>query len=262
VSVTNTVSGAPETPVAAETQPDPKAEAAALRAELDGVKARLTDQERAAEFWYQKSLSGAAAPPEPKAAEPEPEEDVDVLDVLTTKGAKGLDEILARRGYVRADEVDARVNSRAAQFATENELLQSYPDLRDQKSEFFRSTAAHYGELKSQGVPEALAMRIAAERAELDGIKTGKVKTPQQIQTDERARKEANRIARINAQSGDRRPRAAEPEDEADDEMTDHEKRICDAMGVSYEAYQKRARQGVQMSLRGLSRDGRSERRG
>lgn len=221
---------------------------AAIQAELAALKDQVSEQKRVSEFWFNKANNNAAAPPPPPEPKAEPEEDVDVLDVLTTKGAAGLDAILAKRGYVRADQVNATVNAKAQQLATENELLTAYPDLRDKNSEFFRQTAVAYGELKSQGVPEATAMRLAAQQVELNGIKSGKVKTPQQKADDAKTQRETERQARIRAQAGDRTnsrtPESAEPDD---DELSDAERRICVGMGITEESYKKRVRSGTQI---------------
>lgn len=194
-----------------------------------------------AEYWFNQA--NTRTPAAAAASVPEPEDETDVLDAITTKGAKGLDEILAKRGFVRRDEAERMVNTRAAQFSTENDLMTEYPDLRNKQSEFFRSTAQFFGELKAQGVPEATAMRMAAERAELAGIKAGKVKTPAQ-------RTEDTRQSRIKAQAGDRNAPHTPEGSEGDDELTDNERRICAAMGITEEAYKARAQKGVQMSFR------------
>src|ERR1700733_10177863 len=103
-----TVSGAEEEQAATGVTPPAAADdPAVLKAELELTKGRLAEQERVAGYWYDQR----SGPPqqvfqaEPEA-EPEPEEEIDMIDLLATKGAKGLDAILAKRGYVRAAEVD------------------------------------------------------------------------------------------------------------------------------------------------------------
>lgn len=247
-------------PVQAVTPP-PAEDVAAIKAELAAAKAEAAEKTRVADYWYQQR-SQAVAPPEPKA-EPEPEDDTDILDVLTTKGTKGLDEILSKRGYVRADDVEARVNAKANQLATENQLLNSYPDLKDDKSEFFQSTAQHYNDLRRQGVPDAVAMRQAARNAELDGIHSGKVKTPAQKTEDAKSQQAADRRARADAQAGDRSTRQSQAI-EGDDELSDNDhaavRQLADALDISVEAAEKRyiarAKAGVNVSLK-LDRRGR-----
>jgi len=247
---------------AAVTPPPAAAEdVAAIKAELAAAKADAAEKARVADYWYGQRAQ-AAAPPTPEP-EPEPEEDIDVLDALTTKGMKGLDEILAKRGYVRGDEVDARVNSRANQLAAENQLLTAYPDLQDDKSEFFQATAQHYNDLRRQGVPDAVAMRQAARNAELDGIHSGKVKTPAQKTTDATAQRQADRQARAHAQAGDRGGRQTVAI-EGDDELSDNDhaavRQLADALDITEAEAEKRyiarAKAGVNVSLK-LDRRGR-----
>jgi hypothetical protein len=234
----------------------PAEDLATIKAELAAAKADAAEKTRVADYWYQQRSQATAAPPEPKP-EPEPEEDIDVLDALTTKGVKGLDEILSKRGYVRADEVDARVNSRANQMAAEHELLTQYPDLGKSDSEFFQSTAQHYNDLRKQGVPDAVAMRQAARNAELDGIHSGKVKTPAQKTTDTTAQRQADRQARANAQAGDRGGRQA-VDLSGDDELSDNDhaavRQLADALDITEAAAEKRyiarAKAGVNVALK------------
>jgi hypothetical protein len=247
---------APAAPAAAQAatppatpQPDHSAEIAALKAEVESTR-------QAAEFWRSQRTPAPASAPAADP-EPEPEDNTDILDLLATQGAKGFDAFMRKRGYVSQKEVEATVRAtveaKGAQLSTEAELLSNYPDLRNKDSEFFRMTALNYGELKNQGVPEHLAMKLAAQQAELQGIRSGKVKTPAQVATETAAEKEAARLARIKAQSGERQARTADGiGEEGDDELTAAEKHICVAMGISEDAYKARAKKGVQMG--GLGR--------
>jgi hypothetical protein len=238
----------PIAPVVPVTQPTE--DVAAIKAQLTAAQEAAAENKRVADYWYEQR--GMRAPEPVAAPEPEPEDDTDILDVLTTQGVKGFDALLAKRGFVRAADVDARVNSKAAQLTAEADLINQYPDLRKRDSAFFVATARHYGDLTRQGVPEAVAMRLAAERAETDGIRAGTVKTPAQIAADAKTAKEATRLARIAAQAGDRTSRTAEVDGADDDDtLTAHEKHICAAMGISEESYIARAKAGVQMSSRG-----------
>jgi hypothetical protein len=244
-----TISNTPETPApvvaaAVATPVDNTAELTALRAELAQTK-------QATQFWADKYQASSAAPPAPVTT-PVPEEEVDILDILATQGAKGFDAFMRKRGYVQQAEVDATVNAKGQQLSTEAELLANYPDLKDHSSDFFRATAANYGELRKQGVSDALAMKLGAQQAQLEGFKSGRVKTPTQVAADTAATKEAARIARVKAQSGDRTAPGRTTEgvgDEGDgDELTPEQKHICAQMGISEESYIARAKKGTQMS--------------
>lgn len=218
---------------------------AALNARIADLERQNGEIQRTAEFWHGKANAKPAAAP---AAEPE--DDTDLLEVLTTQGVKGLKAVLAKQGFVSREEALAIANDKAAQLTKESELLSTYPDLKKKDSEFFKTTAQHYGQLKAAGIPESLAMELAAEKTQLEFLKTGKAKTPQQQSDEAKAAREAARLARIAAQAGDRGAPPASEDSEDDDELTAQEKHICAQMGISEEAYIKRAKSGVQMSAR------------
>jgi hypothetical protein len=202
----------------------------------------VSESDRNARFWFEKANKKDGPAPAAAPAEEEP----DVLDLLTTKGAKGLDELLAKRGFVKKEEAVSLVNSKASQLTSEAQLLKQYPELEDKESEFFKVTAGHYGELKQAGVPEEMAMSLAVERADLQLLRAGKRKTPQQVADDRKAEREQDRLARIAAQGGDRGGRV--PADtEEDEELTTHQKHIVQQMGITEEAYKKRAKEGVKV---------------
>jgi hypothetical protein len=217
----------------------PAVDTAAYQRQIDELKEQVAEGQRTAQYWADKVKAGA--PTKPAEAEDEP----DVLEAITTGGAKGFDKLAKQRGFIQRDEVESLINQRAASLTEEQQLLKEYPDLSKKESEFFRATALEYGKLVKSGVPQAVAMGNAARQTELEFIKAGKIKLPAAAQTKEE--KEAARVARIAAQSGDtgaRRPAAA---DEEDEDLTAEQKHIADAMGISHEAYAKRAKNGVAM---------------
>lgn len=237
----------------------PAKDAAALEREIEQLKQSNGELQRTAEFWRGK----ASDKPADKTPPPATEDDVDLLAVIATKGVKGLDEVLKKRGYISKEEADQLVNAKAGLLKTEEQLYDQYPELKDQNSEFFKATAAEYRQLKNAGVPEHLAMSMAAKSTALSFLESGKRKTRQQ-QTDEtKAQKEADRLARIAAQGGDRGARTT-ADDEGDDEITPAEERIIRNMLMhepgadgklptyeqAVEKYRARAKAGVQVSRR------------
>lgn len=234
---------APETPPAPPAAPP--APPPVSKEEFEALKAQIEEHKRTAQFWYDKANQKQEAP-KPAAPAAEPEEDI--LDIVT-KGPKAFDEFMRKRGYAKVDEVDSKVNAKAAALQAEQELYASYPELKNTKSEFFTATAMEYGALVKEGVPESAAMRLAADRVALREIQGGKRKTPAQISEDEKAAKAAERAARAAAQSGDRGGRPAEGSEE-DEELTPEQKHIISAMGISEEAYKKRAKEGVRMAAK------------
>jgi len=223
---------------AAEQQPDPKtlqAEIDRLRNEATALKAQTAEQEQAIRYWHEAATEGGKKEPAPKQDTPADGEE-DLLEVVTRSGAKGLKEVLKKHGFVESSEVDQRIESRAQQIATENELAARYPELKDNKSEFFQATAKEYKVLTDSGVPQALAMKLAAERAELQGYQSGKRLT---------AAEKEEREARARAQGGGKEKKAAAAPEEDNDELDAEQKYICEAMGVDPEAYKKRAKAGI-----------------
>lgn len=211
--------------------PDPKE----LQQEIERLKAESSEKDSAIRYWHEQA-KGAGKPAD-KPASDEPD-DEDLLDIVAKKGAAGLKEVLKKHGFVDASEVEKRIEKRAVVISTENELAAKYPELKDQKSEFFKATAAHYADLVKEGTPHHVAMKQAARMAALDGYESGKRETT--------AQKE-EREARARAQAGATNRRSAEPE-EGNDELDDEQKRICEALGVDPEKYKERAKAGVRVS--------------
>ncbi len=245
-----TPAAAPVTPAAAAATPagPTAAEFAALKAESEANKAAAAEHQRTAEFWHGKATAKPAAPAKAEPAEPE----VDLLDLITTGGPKALMAHMRKQGLITRDEVDATVNAKVAQVTKETELLSQYPDLGKRDSEFFKATAANYGALKAAGVPEALAMELGAQQAELAGIKSGTVKTAAQKTEEQKATEAADRAARAAAGGGDHGNRNAAGEG-ADEDLTPEQRTIAIRMlggnGVTneqaVEKYKARAKLGT-----------------
>jgi hypothetical protein len=231
-------------------QAAPPVDAAALSRQVQDLTTQLSEQTKALQFWYEKAKAQpvGAAP----AVAPEPEPEPDVLDVVTTKGAKGLDELLAKRGYVKREELETAIESKVQHVTSATDLVKRYPDLNDEKSEFFQTTAREYGRLKKSGVNDAEAMSMAADRTALALINAGKMKTPAQRDADDKAAREQDRLARIRAQGGEgggARPSGGGE----DDDLTPEQKAIAVKMLAdedttaeqAIERYKQRAKKGV-----------------
>jgi len=243
-------------PPAAESTPPPEPSAADLAkdARIQALEAHNAELQRTSEFWHSRASERPAAAAAPAAtATPEPEEDEDLLDLITTKGVKGLDALMTKRGYVRRDEVDHKVNAKATQVTDEARLVAQYPELNDNKSDFFMATATRYGTLVKNGTPEHMAMRLAAEGAELEMIRAGKMQTPAEKAAATKAQRETERLAHVAAQGGDRGGRTTDQEES--DELTAEQRAVAIRMlavdGVTeeqaIERYKARAKKGVAM---------------
>jgi hypothetical protein len=215
---------------------------AEFQRQIEELREQVAEGQRTAQYWAEKARGNGTTP---KQAEPPAEEEPDVLEAITTGGAKGFDALASKRGFIRKAEVEELINQKAAALTKEQELMALYPDLKRKDSEFFKATAMEYGELIKAGVSQTLAMETAAQRAELAFIRSGKIKLPGSEPTKEE--KEAARLARIAAQSGEGSMRRPPAEAAEDDELTPQQKHIADSMGISHEAYLKRAKAGVKM---------------
>jgi len=237
---------------AAPAQPAPATvDAAKYEKDMADLREQVAEANRTAAFWAEQARSGATpAQPEP---EPEPEDDdTDVLEAITTNGTKGFDALAAKRGFIKRDEVQSMIDNRAnaiiANNTKETELLGRYPDLKDKNTPFFKATANYYGGLVRGGTPQHIAMELAAEKTELEFMREGKIPSGK---TD----READRLARIAAQSGGAGPRRPAAGESDDDTLTPEQKHIAAQMGISEEAYLKRAKAGVRMGGKPAHRD-------
>ncbi len=245
----------PETTAVSENTPAAAPDVAALQKQIDDLKAENAEKDRAAQFWHEKATA-RAEPAKATREDKEDDKDDDVLEAITVGGAKGLDALLAKRGYVRGEEVDKRVNAKAAALQQEQQLIAEYPDLKKKDSEFFKATAIRYGELIKADVAPGVAMRMAAESTELAFLREGKLQTP----AEQKAEKDRERKARATAAGGEHTTRTQQGDPE-DDELTPQQMRIVRSMLVgspgkdgkpmdeaaAVEVYKTRAKAGVQM---------------
>ena len=242
------------TPTPAPEQQPPAAPAAAappaedLQKVIADLRQQVEESQRTAQFWAERAQTGAAPAQPAPAAEPE-DDDTDVLEAITSNGTKGFESIAEKRGFVKRADVEQMIEQRATALTKEQELLGQYPDLRNRQSEFFKTTAAHYGSMIKAGTPAATAMQLAANMAELDLMRSGKLPTPNG--DSDKGSREAERLARIAAQGGGAGPRRPSGAETDDDSLTPEQKHIAAMMGISEEAYLKRAKAGVQMGGKG-----------
>jgi hypothetical protein len=220
---------------------DNTAAMAALQAQIDALKAESTakdaqiaEKDQAARYWHEEAKKKPAA----KADTPiETETEEDPLEVLSKKGVKGFKELAEKLGFVSGESVDSRIESRARQLTEDAALAKEYPELADEKSEFFKSTAKHFQTLTAAGVPKGVATRQAANNAYLEGVRSGKIVT--KAEQDEREERAA-------AAGGDKsKGKGKTTSDDENDELSDFQKSICREMGVDEKAYKDRAKKGI-----------------
>lgn len=234
---------------AKQSQPDPRdQEIRELRKQLRASAKRIRELEESERAWAERArrLSAEEKPHEEEAAA---DEDLDVIEALTSDGAKGLDKILRKLGYARVEDVEQRIEQTRAHMTRDAKLIARYPDLADENSDFFRATAQRYQELvKNPALRDSgMLLELAAELAEGDlALRRRQARGGRDFGLDD-DESEEERVERVRAQAGSRGRRAAEQTPD-DDELTPLQKRIAARFGISEDAYRKRARQGVQIS--------------
>jgi hypothetical protein len=240
-----------DTPVEKPVEP-PKDEQKEIREELASLRNRLSETENNAKYWYEQAKGKATAPAAVEEEEEVIELKEDLVDVISSGDVKKIKETFKKLGFVDEKEVKQRIAQTRQQIAEEAELFGPYPDLKNPESELFKEAAKEYGQLAKQfgESPKtlALAARIAAKSIGYEAS-TSSRRQPAQEDDDE-----ADRVRRVNSQSGSR-GRSAKGGNEGPDEFSPAQKSIIDrfqAVGSSLtpEGYRKRAETGVRMSAR------------
>lgn len=216
----------------------------------------------------------------PDAEDEEVTTSVDLTEAITAGDHKAVKKALREMGFVDAREVDSRVSKATKQSiastARDQKLYRDYPDLADNKSEFFQLTSEIYNDLArrdpalkgSQALAE-IAAEIAEQRMGDGGGKRKPAASKWRAAADEEIEFESNdddddededegdeereRVERVRRQSGDRgrRPqRSAEPGEESLDAVQKSIVAKLKAAGgdISEDGYKKRALKGVRMS--------------
>ncbi|MCC7235591.1 MAG: hypothetical protein IT163_09830 [Bryobacterales bacterium] len=235
-----------------EDKPEPwEAAVADLRKDVQSERERRIAAEAKLETWMQTERS-------PKAKEPPPEdeEEVDLVDAISSGDKSQARKALKQLGFIPADEVETIVSQRiqgARQAATtEVALVDAYPDLQNEKSEHYAETAKALRELEQRGITGDMALDLAADRAaaRLGIVRKGKGQSAgrRAVERDDEGspETESERMERIGAQSGGgRSPRSSTLND---DDLSPAQKLIAKKFGVSEDAYRKRAKRGVSIS--------------
>lgn len=216
----------------------------AKAAEADKFKKDAEDSRFAAQYWEQEARK-PVAPPTAKPKTDDEDTAVDVIEVLSREGKKGLDKLIAKQiksqGFLSADEARTMIDQRAREIATSSELYEEYPELQDKSSSFFKEASLEFVRLQNQGIPTDVALKMAARTTELDFLKSGKRETPKE-RTDRETREAAA------APPSRRGARAVEEDEDEDAPFDENQKRVINAFknfGVTEESYRKRAKGGV-----------------
>lgn len=229
---------------------DTKAASAKTAKELADAKTSIGEKDTAIQFWHGKATA------KPEAAKPaEAADEVDLLDVIGTKGKAGLIDVLKKSGdVVSRSDVQNLIAGEVDRISREGTAVERFPELKDKESEFFKLTTKNVAALKTQGITGVNATEIAAERAYLHLVDEGKMKPKAQRAAEAKAAEdageeetEAERIARGAAAggSGGRRAAASErrPTETAEDKALIA--RVCEGMGITEKQWRDQAEKGI-----------------
>ncbi len=231
-------------------KPPTAAELAELKKENARLNARVNEEAENSRFWHDRAKSTPAKAATAKAEEA-PKLSEDAVDAISSGDPKRIKALLSGLGFVERTEVTREIQATKNEVVSESALLNQYPDLNDQTSEFFKATARHFNDLKQDPdmAKSPRIMQVAAKLAnsELNG---GNAKR-QQVETSE------ERAERVGRQSGERsrRPstnRGAGADDATQNELSAGQKDIiarfrAAGADITEEGYKKRASNGVRM---------------
>jgi len=257
-------------------QQQPKDEKVQIsKTELESLHRQLKETRDSELSWATLARRGAQPQQEQAQAEPEetldPDEfgDPDAPDIpaddtpdkmvadIAANGVKAIQQ----RGFVTAKDAQ-RIAVEAAsrvtreligrerqKITTDAQLMNEFPDLRDQNSALFKETAVRFQKAiaidpRASKTPAALYLAAQAAKESLDH--QAAVEAAKRSTEDDGFEDEADRQVRVRSQAG--RPSVRDAEDD-DDMMGDQARIIARAMGVTDEQYKAqkkelRAQQG------------------
>jgi len=231
---------------AAEEKPPTAAELADLKKENARLNARVNEETENTRFWHERSKAAPAKAAAEVTEEPKLSEDA--VDAISSGDPKRIKALLSGLGFVERSEVTREIQQTKNEVVSESALLNQYPDLNDQSSEFFKATARHFHELK-QDPDMARSPRIMQVAAKLANSELNAGKVAPKGETA------AERSDRVSRQAGDtgRRPTSnrtagAEDTNELSAGQRDIIARFRQAgADITEESYKKRAASGVRM---------------
>jgi hypothetical protein len=237
---------------------------AELRKEVAELRKEREALQQSERYWSEQARSAKKPKQEQPEVDPDEVDDEDdeqpldkFIEDLTTKGKAALKKhgFLTRRearelADRRAEKIARQiVGEERSKLSADAELAREFPDLQDPKSDLFKRTAEIYKSetdadpsLKKSTRTLMLAARQA--KLELAAKNVGKRRSDPEDEGDDYEDvddAEQERLDRVRAQSGDRGRRRSAGFDNGNDELDPMQKQICKAMGISEEAYKKRA---------------------
>lgn len=228
----------------------------------------LKESNEAARYWMEQARANNGAAAKPAEAETEPSTSVDLVEAITNGDAKAITQAMRDLGFVRKGEVESVVAAGTRSRSTEEDLYKRFPDLKDEESDLFKTTAEVYNDLKRRDpslAKSGLLAEIAAEiadkrlgnepaRGRRAAARDGAGARGEDEFDDEPDDEEEERVSRVRRQTGDRGSRSSRGQDRGgSDELDKTQKTIVarlKAIGadITEDGYRKRATAGVRMS--------------
>jgi hypothetical protein len=246
-----------------------------MRRALKEMRQALKETNETARFWMEQARTGGARPKKDEEPEPEPKVSVDLVEAVTNGDAKAITKAMRELGFVSRAELESHVNARVestrAQVSQEQQLYDRYPDLADDKSEFFKATAQIYNDLARKDPQLAKSGTLAEIAAELADKRLAKTEGRDTSRSSTRSRRapaepeydvddddldpdeEEERVERVGRQSGERGRRTSSGRDRDDTTLDATQKTIVAKLkaagaDISEDGYRKRAQKGVRLA--------------
>lgn len=210
-----------------------------IRSELAKLRDSVAERDRALEYWRGRA-EGAKPTKKDEPEEDEIELKDDLVDAISSNDAKRVASALKGLGFVSQKDVQATIQNTRNSMTREAKLVQDFPAIADEKSEFYQATKKHYAELVADDpslVNSPATLKTAAKLAKAE--------------LGEKAERENDRAARVSRQSGGRStPRTASRDSK---ELSPQQQRIIENLraagaNISEDGYRKRAESGVRMA--------------
>lgn len=230
--------------------------------DLAAARRQAKESDETARYWAEQARNTPVRQPAPEPEKEDDFSDVDLVDLITTQGAKGLATVIERMGYAKKADVQAEIVATRSGIAAENALMSQYPELADDQSPFFLATAKIYNQLKADPAmansPNLINYAARTAKAELalrnDGGRGGRRAAPPAEEDDfeEELTPEEQRAARAGRQNGDRGrrdSRGAGPQGDVLSPMQADIVRKFQSVGapLTEESYRRHAKAGVRM---------------
>jgi hypothetical protein len=275
-----TADGEPAPRKEATPPPGPDKEVRRLEKQLARERNARRDAETNARTWYERLAASQGAGGKPVATQPEPEspKEEDLVDAIQSGDKGRIRAALKQVGLATVDDVEThvsqRVEARMATVTRDAGIYDRFPDMRDTKSELFRTAQQIYAR-RMEADPNARAnpffmedctnaaamelgvvpKRAGARLPKYDGVlpdgdDDDDEEEPALVGRGKGEEPEQERADRIRSQSAGSGRARGPARAGSDDRLSSVQREIARKFGVTEAEYAKHARAGVRMAGR------------